>query len=68
MLKISSFDRKQDNSVFLQRPKDVEEEEHLIERIQPQVSHYIQDGVDYAKPLRGLKKGCSSVSSHKMQC
>lgn len=38
-LNISASDRKQDNSMCLQGLKDVREEDHLIERIQPQVSH-----------------------------
>lgn len=40
------LDRKQDKSMCLQKLEDVKEEEHLIERIQPQVSHYTQDGVN----------------------
>ncbi len=46
MLNISVSDREQDKSMCLQRLEDVKEEENLIERTQPQVSHYTQDGVN----------------------
>lgn len=46
MLNISLADREQDKSMCLQILENVKEGEHLIERIQPQVSHYTQDGVN----------------------
>lgn len=46
MLNICESDRKWDTSRCLQTLEDVKEEELLIERIQPQVSHYTQDGVN----------------------
>lgn len=46
MINISASDRKQGNSMCLQRLNNVRGEDHLIEKIQPQVSHYTQDGVN----------------------
>lgn len=45
-LTIAVADKKQDKSMCLQRRADVKEEQYLIERIQPQVSHYTQGGVN----------------------